>query len=162
RTLRRCHHSKDTRSLWWQYQSQEYRRNHATARHRRCADRRRIAQGRRLQRNGEYHSRALSVAFSRNHHSRNPWMSWFTRRGLELVTEDLLAWDRWLEEMRAAGLNLLIIHTPRNMSELVAYAASDHVRRLSQKADRFGIDIEWAPHALKELLPREHFVEHPE
>lgn len=89
-------------------------------------------------------------------------MSWFTRRGLEVVPEDLLGWDGWLEEMRDAQLNLLVIHTPRNMSELVAYAATPHFRQLSQKAERFSIDIEWAPHALKELLPREHFAEHPE
>src|SRR3954464_12195198 len=89
-------------------------------------------------------------------------MSWFTRRGLELVPEDLLEWNGWLEEMRAARLNLMIIHSPRNVSDLVTYAATSHFRRLSQKAERLGIDIEWAPHALNELLPREHFVEHPE
>jgi hypothetical protein len=64
--------------------------------------------------------------------------------------------------MQAAQLNLLVIHAPRNMSELVEYAASDHYRALARQAERAGIDIEWAPHALKELLPRAHFADHPE
>jgi hypothetical protein len=89
-------------------------------------------------------------------------MSWFTRRGLELVPEDLLGWGGWLDEMKAAQLNLLILHVSRNMSELVDYAATDHYAALARQAERYGIDIEWAPHALKELLPREYFAEHPE
>jgi hypothetical protein len=89
-------------------------------------------------------------------------MTWFTRRGLELVPEDLLSWDHWLDEMKEAQLNLLIIHVSRNMSELVEYAQSDHCAALARQAERYGIEIEWAPHALKELLPRQHFADHPE
>jgi hypothetical protein len=89
-------------------------------------------------------------------------MTWFTRRGLELVPEDLLGWDGWLDEMHEAQLNLLIIHAARNMSDLVDYAQTDHYAALARKAERAAIDIEWAPHALKELLPRRHFDEHPD
>lgn len=89
-------------------------------------------------------------------------MTWFTRRGLELVPEDLLSWDHWLDEMKEAQLNLLVIHVARNLQELADYADSDHFAALARQAERYGIDIEWAPHALKDLLPREHFAAHPE
>ena len=89
-------------------------------------------------------------------------MTWFTRRGLELVPEDLLSWEHWLDEMKEAQLNLLIIHVPRDLDELVAYTRTGHYAQLAQKAERYGIDIEWAPHALKDLLPRHHFDQHPD
>lgn len=89
-------------------------------------------------------------------------MTWFTRRGLELVPDDLLGWDRWLDEMKEAQLNLLIIHVSRNMSDLMEYAQTEHFAALARQAERYGIEIEWAPHALKELLPRQHFADHPE
>ncbi|MCE7980255.1 MAG: DUF4838 domain-containing protein [Caldilinea sp. CFX5] len=89
-------------------------------------------------------------------------MTWFTRRGLELVPSDLTSYPHWLAEMRQAKLNLLIIHVPRSMAELVEYAASAHFVALAAEAADAGIDIEWAPHSLNELLPRAHFAAHPD
>ena len=89
-------------------------------------------------------------------------MTWFTRRGLELVPSDLTSYPNWLTDMRQAQLNLLIIHIPHDIAALIDYAASDHFTQLAAQAADWGIDIEWAPHALKDLLPRTAFAEHPE
>ncbi len=89
-------------------------------------------------------------------------MIWFTRRGIEVVPADLYSYAGWIPDMRRAGLNLLIIHTPSDCDELVAYAASDHCRMLAAEAGAAGIDIEWAPHALRDLLPRAEFARHPD
>lgn len=72
-------------------------------------------------------------------------MMWFVRRGLELIPEDLLGWDDWLDEMKEAQLNPLVIHVSRNLQELVDYAATDHFAALARQAGRYGIDIEWHP-----------------
>ena len=89
-------------------------------------------------------------------------MAWFTRRGIQLVPSDLTGYPDWLVEMKQAQLNLLIIHTSRNVPELVAYSESSHFASLADEAANSDIDIEWAPHALKDLLPRDLYAEHPE
>jgi hypothetical protein len=94
--------------------------------------------------------------------SARAWsMTWFTRRGIELVPSDLTGYPDWLAEMRQAQLNLLVIHEPRSVPALIAYAESEQFASVAEEAVNAGIDIEWAPHALKDLLPRELFTEHP-
>ncbi len=88
-------------------------------------------------------------------------MSWFTRRGLEVVPSDL-TYPGWISEMKQANLNLLVIHTPEDIANLEEYAQSEGYATLSKEAAAAGIDIEWAPHAFRDLLPREEFGGHPE
>jgi len=73
-----------------------------------------------------------------------------------------MEYQGWIEDMSRAGLNLLVMHIPRSTEELISYARSDEFARLSEKADRAGIDIEWAPHALGYLLPRDECATHPD
>lgn len=89
-------------------------------------------------------------------------MTWFTRRGIELVPSDLTSYPHWLADMSQAQLNLLIIHVPHDIPELLNYAASEHFARLADQAATLSIELEWAPHALKDLLPRAEFAQHPE
>ena len=88
-------------------------------------------------------------------------MTHFTRRGLELVPADL-AWEGWLPRMADAGLNLLVVHEPHSARALADFARSPRGGALYAASSRVGIDLEWAPHALRDLLPREEFAAHPD
>lgn len=88
-------------------------------------------------------------------------MTAFQYRGLELVPDDL-TYPGWLPAMSEAGLNLLVIHIPRQMGALVEYASSAEYESLARDAEARGIEIEWAPHALSDLLPRDEFAAHPD
>ena len=88
-------------------------------------------------------------------------MSVFARRGLELVPSDLTR-PGWLSAMSLANLNLLIVHMPVNTQALVEYARTPAWHTLSDDAAARGIDVEWAPHAFADLLPRSEFAAQPD
>ncbi len=88
------------------------------------------------------------------------------RRGIIVHPEELDT--KWLEDIKAANLNVLGIHpvggrrAPRTLAAAVELFQTDEFQKLLNHAKEMGIAVEYEAHALRYLLPRELFEAHSE
>lgn len=83
-----------------------------------------------------------------------------SHRGVVLVPSDFSL--DWISKMKESGLNLLGMHMYQKNNDLLPFLESEVGRTVFREAKQAGIDVEYEIHALYLLLPKEHFVAHPE
>jgi hypothetical protein len=85
----------------------------------------------------------------------------FATRGVVLIPEDLTLAD-WPERAKRAGLSTIGIHHQNSPAAVTGWVQSDVGQRFLAQCRRLGIEVEYELHAMKELLPRDLFKNHPE
>jgi hypothetical protein len=85
----------------------------------------------------------------------------FLTRGIVLVPGDLSLAD-WPERAAAAGLTTLALHHGESPGRVVDFVESAAGADFLQRCARLGLHVEYELHAMRELLPREHFAADPE
>src|SRR4051812_4848346 len=82
-------------------------------------------------------------------------------RGVVLVPEDLTLAD-WPERAKAAGLTTVAIHHQNSPQAVIDWIKADAGQRFLEACKRFGLEVEYELHAMKELLSRVLFEKRPE
>ena len=90
-----------------------------------------------------------------------PTRSAFATRGVVLIPEDLSLTD-WPERAKQARLSTIAIHHQNSPKVVAAWVQSDAGQRFLDQCRKLGLDLEYALHAMKELLPRDLFEKNPE
>ncbi|MCL5996193.1 MAG: hypothetical protein M1546_09060, partial [Chloroflexi bacterium] len=88
----------------------------------------------------------------------------FDTRGVVLVPADLTLAE-WPERAAQAGLNTIALHAPQQLDELATFirgdagsdAGSDAGQQFLAGCQRLNLRVEYALHAMSDLLPRELF-----
>jgi hypothetical protein len=78
-----------------------------------------------------------------------------------LVPDDLTLAD-WPERAKAAGLTTIGIHHQNSPRAVIDWIGSDAGRRFLGACGRFGLEVEYELHAMKQLLPRRLLERNPE
>jgi hypothetical protein len=84
----------------------------------------------------------------------------FTTRGVILIPEDFTLAD-WPERAHQIGLTNLALHHGRSVFEVLKFVNSDAGQDALARARKLGLAIEYALHAMNELLPRWKFDKEP-
>ena len=100
---------------------------------------------------------APAVGYAEAAASPAPRAPGFKTRGVVLVPEDLSLAD-WPERAKQAGLTTIALHHGVWPREVVQLIESDRGRQFLEQCRRFGLNVEYELHAMKELLPRELFA----
>ena len=88
------------------------------------------------------------------------------RRGIIVHPEELD--DKWLDDIEKAGINVLGLHpvggwrANLTLKEAVERHQTPEFQALLRRAKEMGVTVEYEAHALRYLLPKELFEEHPE
>lgn len=88
------------------------------------------------------------------------------RRGILVHPEELDM--KWLEDIKKANINVLGIHpvggrrAPRTLAAAIEMFKTEEFQTLIQTAKDMGIAVEYEAHALRYLLPKDLFEEHPD
>ena len=80
----------------------------------------------------------------------------FDTRGVVLVPSDLTL-AAWPQRAAQAGLNTIALHAPQQLDELAAFIRRDAGQQFLAGCQRLSLRVEYALHAMSDLLPRELF-----
>jgi hypothetical protein len=82
-------------------------------------------------------------------------------RGVVLLPEDLSLAD-WPDRARKANLTTIGIHHQSSPAAVMDWIKKDDGQRFLERCRKFGLQVEYELHAMKELLPRSLFRKTPE
>ncbi|MBP8261063.1 MAG: DUF4838 domain-containing protein [Verrucomicrobia bacterium] len=85
----------------------------------------------------------------------------FRTRGVVLVPEDLSATD-WPARAARAGLTTIALHHGTSTEHVASFIESARGQEFLRECARLGLHVEYELHAMRDLLPRDLFVRHPE
>ena len=80
----------------------------------------------------------------------------FDTRGVVLIASDLTLAD-WPERVAQAGLNTIALHAAERLDPLAEFVRGDPGQRFLADCRRLGLRVEYALHAMTDLLPRDLF-----
>ncbi len=84
----------------------------------------------------------------------------FETRGVVLLASDLTL-SEWPERAARAGLNAVALHAPEQLDALADFTRSDAGQRFLADCHRLGLRVEYALHAMSDLLPRALYDQAP-
>ena len=87
--------------------------------------------------------------------------SHFETRGIVLIPSDL-SLSNWPAHAAQAGLNTIALHAPDQLDTLARFMYTDKGQQFLADCQRYGLRVEYALHAMSDLLPRTLFDETPE
>ena len=88
------------------------------------------------------------------------------RRGIIVHPEELD--DKWLDDIAKVGINVLGLHpvggwrAPLTLAEAIERHQTPEFQSLLKRAKEMGVTVEYEAHALRYLLPKTLFEEHPD
>ena len=82
-------------------------------------------------------------------------------RGIVLLPEDLSLTD-WPQRAHTAGLTTMALHHQSSPAAIVRFVQSSSGKHFLSQCQHLGLHTEYELHAMKELLPRDLFVDQPD